>query len=330
MADVIGFFSSDAKPRYIEGVYEALTLPSKSIMHFRYNQKHLEDDIANNLNSYKGKDGVMFFVTGNDPTKSEEERNKKYHSIRKIVIRNVSKSADTGFVHFYLELGDYYDCSLNSFQRSKFVTRVSVIEGIKNKWIDRVEVVKDYFDDVLFFKYEILTKKNKLILPTFSELDNDATFHLYDESEYILRCSYFDKLNGKSSLSIADTELLAIHHKESSNIATKIDDRNYKMITNSISQNKTPVQIRFAPNPMPNGDKNYEVISFFEIRKSFLNTLVFGIVTALAFASVLLSQVFGVFVKDSKPLFDIISIGAIALLLIGVSGAILYRQFNKK
>ena len=63
MQNLIGFFSSDARPLYKEDVYRTLALPEKSIIHFRYNQKYVQDGIVSNINDYIGKLGVIFFVT---------------------------------------------------------------------------------------------------------------------------------------------------------------------------------------------------------------------------------------------------------------------------
>jgi hypothetical protein len=90
MKKFLGFFSSDARPLYTEDIYRVLALPQKSIIHFRYDQKYVADDIITNLQSLVGNEGVVFFLTGNDLSKNPEERIISTHSIRKIIIKKIT------------------------------------------------------------------------------------------------------------------------------------------------------------------------------------------------------------------------------------------------
>lgn len=332
MQNLIGFFSSDARPLYKEDIYRTLALPGNSIIHFRYNQKYIQNDIVRNYKEHIGKLGVIFFVTGNDLTKEEKDRNIEYHSIRKVTTKDILISKDTGYFHFYLELNDFIDCDLSINNPDKFVTRIAINEGIKHSWLERVEAVKDHFDDILFFKYELFSKNNKLISPIYSKLNNDAIFHIDDEKEYKLSFSFYDKLQGKSSLNIEDSNCMDVYYKECSNIGTLIDNRSFKLMTHIVSQNKTPSVLRISPDPSDNikDGLKYEVVSFFEIHKRRFNTIIFGVISSFVFIAIILTQIIGVHIKSGKPLCEIICLCVAAVILFGFSVSLLFHRFNKK
>jgi len=329
MENLIGFFSSDARPLYKEDVYRALALPEKSIIHFRYDQKYVQDDIVTNHLRYLNSKGVIFFVTGNDLDIPEHQRSIETHSIRKVLVRNIYKSEDTRHFHFLLELHDYYDCTIVQREPSKFVSCISVSDGIGHCWIDRVKVVKSYFDNILFFKYEILRKDNKRLSPEYSPSDDDAVYRLVHEKEYKLAFSFYDKLGGDSHLDIVDSEHINVHYKECSKIGAIIDDRRFKLLTRTIQQSLKPDTLKISPKPNE-GELTYEVISFFEIKKGSKNSWIFGLLSSLAFLSIILSQIVGAYIRMSNPhwLIALLSLGAI--LSFGVSGALLFGRFNKK
>jgi hypothetical protein len=329
MENLIGFFSSDARPLYKEDIYRTLALPDRSIIHFRYNQKYIQDDIVTNHLNYLNSEGVIFFVTGNDLRIPEQERKKESHSIRKIVIKNIYKSEETRHFHFSLELHSYYDCEIVKTEPHKFVSCISVNEGIGHYWIDRVKAVEDHFDDILFFKYDILKRNNKKLNPKYSQLSDDAIYRINDESEYKIVFSFYDKLEGASCLEIADTEHINIHYKECSNIGAVIDDRRFKLVTRTIQQNNKPDTLKICPKPNKS-ELKYEVISFFEIKKGRMNIMIFGLLSSSAFLSIILSQVAGTYVKMSMPLSQVILLLLVSVLCFGISATMLFSKFNKK
>jgi hypothetical protein len=330
MEQLIGYFSSDARPLYKEDIFRALALPSGSVIHFRYDQKYIQDDIVTNPDSFIDTKGIIFFVTGNDLNIPENERKKQTYSIRMVTLKGVSRSEDTRHFHFFLRLDDFCYCTIASTESRKFVSRIAVNYGTENRWIERVKVVKDDFDDILFFKYEVVDHGGNRVKPKYSKYSQDAVYELLDESEYRLDFSFFDKRDGASNLSIEESEGLSVHYRECSKLGATIDDRQFRLHTGFISHMRKPAVLKFRPTPNDNQELDYEVISFFDIKKNIKRTALYGLLTALGFAGIVLSQVIGAFVKLNKPTCLIIGLSIVAIILFGIAGAFLFGKFNKK
>lgn len=249
-----------------------------------------------------------------------------------MTIKNIFKSKETGYFHFLLELNEFFDCTISNYDSDKFVTTIAINEGINHSWLERVKAVKEHFDNVLFFKYELLSKDSNIVSPKFSKLNNDAIFYIDDETEYRLSFSFYDKLEGESSLVIEPSNYMDVYYKECSRIGTLIDDRYFKLLTRSVSQNKTPSTLRIRPKPTKdtNGGLSYEVVSFFEIRKSYSSTIIFGILSSFAFSAIIISQIIGAYAKLEKPICTIIWLSVLAFIIFGVAGSILFHRYNKK
>jgi hypothetical protein len=330
MEQLIGFFSSDARPLYKEDIYRALALPSGSVIHFRYNQKYIQDDIVAKPEGFLGTRGIIFFVTGNDLKVPEEKRQKQTYSIRMVTLKGVLRSENTRHFHFFLQLDEYCDCTIVNTESSKFVSRVTVSYGTENRWIERVKAVKNDFDNILFFKYEVVDHNGKRVNPKYSNSSQDAIYELLDESEYRLDFSFYDKRDGASNLNIEESEGISVHYRECSKLGATIDDRQFRLHTGFISHMKKPAVLKFKPKPNDNQELDYEVISFFEIKKNIWSTSLYGFLTALGFVGIVLSQIVGVYIKLGKPKWKIITLSVISFILIGFVGAFLFGKFNKK
>ncbi|MCK5581069.1 MAG: hypothetical protein KAJ18_07320 [Candidatus Omnitrophica bacterium] len=331
MDKLIGFFSSDARPLYIEDIYRAMALPEKSIIHFRYNQKYVQDDIVSDSSKYVNREGIIFFTTGNDLEKTPEDREIKHHSIRKVRIKSIYKSEDTRYFHFLLELGDYYDCEITNTEQNKFAAFVSVKEGINHCWIDRVKAIESYFEDILFFKYEILSKnEKKKLFPKYSKSYKDTIYQLNDESDYKILFSFYDKKNGDSKLNINDSEYIDIHYKECSKIGALIDDRYFNLSTRTIHQRKKNEILKISPSLPKNSKLSYEVVTRFEITKSYKKAIFYGFLSSFLFISIVLSQVVGALIKLEKPTSCVVIVGVIALFFFFIGSSLLLSNFSKK
>lgn len=339
--NVICFFSSDARSLYLEDIYRALALPKKSILHFRYQQKYVDDTIVKNLKkensiSYLKKEGVIFFVTGNRLT-TEENQVKAYHSIRKVLIRDCYISDNTNLVHFYLELGDFFDYKIDdTYPHEKFVAFVPLSEENNHKWIDIVKKVEPYFEETLFFHYEIFNHQGIVVQPTYNKVLKDSIFNIEDESEYIINCSFYDMRQGTSSLSYEDDDILTIYYKESTKLSALVDDRQYKIVTRSINQKITPQKLKFFPKTENSNEEKFEVQSFFCIKKRNRSISCFGFWTSLALLALILAQQLSLVLKKCFFHFSLfvsflIIVLFLALLYVfGLSASKLYSHFNKK
>ena len=331
MKQLTGIFSSDSRVLYTEDIYRVLALPSKSVVHFRYDRKYVDEDIRTDYGAYTNTECVIFFLVGNDLVKEPTKQEPVAHSIRKAIIREISTSVNTDLFHLFLELGDFYDCSITTFrEHDKFVSKIGIEEGPKHKWIDRVKAVKNSFQKAMFFRYELQNIDGTTVFPCYEKTIQSAVYDLEDESSYLLKCSFFDEQEGQSFLKITDSDLIKVHYKDQAGIGAVVDDRQYALSTGTIIRSCVSDELRFSPAVKDQDISRYEVVSLVRVKRKHGKAACFGLVSSIAFLSVLLTQVFANMVKNSEPICDVLGVGLLALLLFGVSAAVLFAQFNKK
>jgi hypothetical protein len=209
MSTRICFFSSDAAPLYKRAIFHKMILPNGYVTHFRYEKRHLPENMVDLLKKSKGKEGISFFTVGNDQKIPIGERTTSDIPVRRVKIVNVideeeteEKKTETGLVHVYLELKEFVKCSSNSIHaipqkpgRSRFVEEIEVANEEVVPWHKKVEELKPHFLGELFYKIEIFNNNGKKTLaPVYSDIRNESHYELMDESEYILEISFFDVL----------------------------------------------------------------------------------------------------------------------------------------
>ncbi len=112
--ETIALFSSDARELYKADVYRALSLPTGYVLHFRYPTQYVQHEILTDLASLVNKEGVIFYVSGNNPAIPREQRQISLYSIRSVVIRDVVLDQNIGSIHLYLEMKDFIDAKPHS------------------------------------------------------------------------------------------------------------------------------------------------------------------------------------------------------------------------
>lgn len=332
MKESLGFFSSDARPLYIIDILRTLALPRKSVIHFRYDQKYVDEDIKGNMNSFIGYEGIIFYMTGNLLSKREDKRIINTYSIRKVIIKDIECSDITGLYHFYLELGDYCDCKLDQRDEKNFVSKIQISDDKEQKWIEKVKSIKDSIEyNVMFFNYEILDSNMEVLNPEYTKLIHTSVYNLNDESEYIMKCSFYDKLEGSSYLEINDSEIIKIYHKDKSGIGAVIDDRQYKISISTIAQSSVADMVRLFPKITDTDDSIfYDVVTLFKIKKRKRKGILFGLYTSLLFASAIVAQLLSSWIKEAKPWLHIAVVSIVIWISVWILSALLYLHFNKK
>lgn len=331
MDQTIAFLSSDSRDLYKADIFRSLALPNKATVVFRYDFKYLHPDIISNLSSLVDSCAVIFFLVGNKLSESLQPSMLSSISIRKAVIKSVDKSEKTKKVSFVLELGDFIECSIRSEKRDYFVYNVAVEENTNNAWIDRVCEVEKYFPKTLFFNYDIYKKDGSKIIPSYNSGNCSYNYLLDDESEYILKCSYYDMLNGISYLNYKSTnDCVKINSFDYEGIGAKIDDRRYDICTSTITRSSVSEDL-ILTNSTKEDELKTSIPIHFIIKKKSMTAILFAVYSMLAFIAIALVQVFTTLISMcNPPVILLIIIGIVAAGLLYFSSLKLYKQFNKK
>lgn len=337
MKKIIALFSSDEAPLYKSDVYRSLALPKNYVLHFRYNKRHIDRNFLDNLEILKKRNCVVFFASGNDRSILADDRNIKTFSIRKVKIKDIVKSYDTKWIHFYLQLGDFIDFKITKHDKRlipprQFVSEVSVSMGDEGKWIDRVKAIKNEFDDLIFFNIKSikskLWKKSCKQSPSYLTFSKESRFQLVDEEEYNVEFCFADfNEKGKAFNAEGNSKELSINIPTDFRIGAIVDNRNFFINTHSIEVRRVSRALRFYPD----NKRNYEVILNFDIRRKKTKIFWFGVLSAISFFSFFLSQLsIELYKKVVIDFGDMVVLCLIGIILIGVSASFLYNLFNKK
>ncbi len=151
---IAAFLSSDEAHLYKIDIFRALALPVDYSLHFRYPKRYIDPVYLSNLDLLKKEQCGIFYLAGL-PSKYQG-----IFSIRKVIVENYLISEETGLVNFSLRLKDFADFKIvDKSEKEKvegryFVSSFEVEKVSKNRWIDRVEAVRNYFNENLFFNFQ--------------------------------------------------------------------------------------------------------------------------------------------------------------------------------
>jgi hypothetical protein len=206
--ETIALFSSDARELYKADVYRALALPAGYVLQFRYPHQYVQSDILTNLASVINQDGVIFFVSGNDTSIPEAQRQLQFYSIRSVVIRDVVVDQHIDSIHFYLEMKDFIDAKVHDTTEkaiqppTMFVSKVFIDLEANNKWGKRVDAVKNHFPDLPFFLVQTLRQGAKPLAPVYSVPNKSSSYNLEDESDYQVDIEFYDPSLSATGISV--------------------------------------------------------------------------------------------------------------------------------
>lgn len=341
--ETIALFSSDARELYKADVYRALALPTGYVLHFRYPQQYVQPEILANLYSVVNKEGVIFYVSGNDTAIAPEQRKLTLYSIRSVVIRDIVLDQNIGAVHFYLEMKDFTDATPHPATSKEitpptlFVSKISVDHGPNNKWINRVDAVKAHFSDLPFFLVDAVQQGTKRLSPTYSEPDKSSSYHLDDESDYQINIVTYDPTSGGTGLSVENGSTdVSLSIQPGHRIGAQSDAQPYKLQTHSIPRQKVSTYSRLlavnysatdAPAP---GRPDYRVMLEWTVKKKWTRAWQFGVLSALAALGLGLAKLA---TDDLAKVNVTLANGLLAIgaaISIGLAAGLFYVAFNKK
>lgn len=325
--NVIAIFSSDARPLYKKDIFRVLALPKDYVIHFRYQTKYLSDDF-NHISELKDKRAIVFFTIGNDLELAEEARNITNIAIREARIVDAIQEENTGMYHLFLKLLDFVNASIpigqTNMPPSKYVSKIKVTNLQKDIWINRVNEVKHKYQNTMLFLVDGIYEGEKRLELNYSNEFKNSYYQLFDDKQYLLKISFFDPSQGRNSISVhEENHLVYFNMAGKFSIETKLDDRIYRLATKNLESDKASTTLTFLSTGEEN-QSTFDVGISLNIKRKRWKTLIFGICSS----AILLGVVLGNYsFKGSSPKYYL---AIIALVLVGVGPAILFKTLNKK
>ncbi len=339
-ANTIAFFSSDARELYKADIYRALALPAGYILHFRYPTQYIDRGLLGNLKDLLDQPGTIFYVSGNDTSFPEDQRQVKLFSIRSVVVRDVMHDQNIDTIHFYLQLGDFADVHPHADTPPEklppyvFVSRVLVETGPKGRWLDRAEAIKADFKPLPFFLIESVSRGSQQLTPVYSHDDKSCSFRLCDESEYQIRLNFYDPWLGATGRTVengsSDVGLLvpAAHR-----IGAETDTQIFKLQTRSISSQKLSTYSRLLGldyvDSQSTKKADFRVSLEWTVMKRWTRIWQFGLLSILAAIGLGLAKLATDNLKSVNLSMANVLLGLGGLLAIGIAASLLYLVFNK-
>jgi hypothetical protein len=340
------FFSSDARPLYKQDVFRAMSYPNGYVIHFRYQQQHVNGGLQELLT----KPGVIFFSMGNDLQVEPKDRVITHASIREVKVHSIETATDTGQIHFYLELGDFKVITLGQnsadiMPPNKFVTELEIVDGPVAQWYQIIDIIKTSFPKQLFYKFQILDKKNRGLLPlSYDKVEKQSFYKLSDEKSYALEMAFYDTESSNSNnyhslkISAIDDKLLQVVAPATIDLEARRDNRVYSLFTKTVSSSNSFTYINFETLLKTAGSaasteesSKIDTTLKIQVKKSLNRSLAFALYSlmaalAIGYAKVLTDQV------DVHGTFNTnLTLQFVICGLIAATAAFnLYRLFDKK
>lgn len=337
----IVFFSSDARELYKADIYRAMALPAGYILHFRYPTQYIDRSLLANLKELLDQPGTIFYVSGNDTSLPEKDRQVKLFSIRSVVVRGIMVDQNIDTIHFYLELGDFADVTPHEQTPPEarppyiFVSKILLTAGTKGTWKERAEAIQADFKPLPFFLIKSVSQRSRALSPVYSWDDKSCSFHLSDESEYQVELTFYDPWLGATGVTVengsSDVGLLvpAAHR-----IGAESDTQVFKLQTRSISSQKLSTYSRllgvdYIADAQATRKTDFRVSLEWTVIKRWTRIWQFGLLSILAAIGLGLAKLATDNLQTDKLVFANLWLGVGGLLAIGVAASLLYLVFNK-
>ncbi|WP_240474594.1 hypothetical protein [Hafnia alvei] len=200
---VIAAFSSDFREQYKADIFKVLSLPKGDVIHFRYKKKYVEQCISQQRQSIEGSDVFIFYTHGNKNLEQSDSKKLTHTSVRKAKILAFDWSETTELYHVRMELDDFIDAEICDEQESplffKYVT-CSVREPSAS-WVSRIEVMKNYYDDMIFFYVEgIFDSQGNRIKAKYNHQSKGCFYDVYHGDRYTLSIKLANPKESKKKL----------------------------------------------------------------------------------------------------------------------------------
>ena len=327
---VIGFFSSDSRPLYIDDILKVISYPEGYVLPFRYRKEHIASCYQNNLQSLIGQKSVIIFTTGN--TLGAANVSLTHNPVRLAEIIDIDDDEQTDRIYFYLKLLDFCKASeqIPDDNQRLFVRNINqrIEASTFVEVVTRIDVEKYPSLFTIIGCYGTGKKQDKrydrLIYPITID-KKDSLFCLDDEAEYKMDIAFYSK-NGtaKHEFSV-NNDLILLNKDYDGIVGTIADKQSYYFHTASISSEKSVSAISVK---LTDGNSGYMIPLTFSLQRNSNKPFLFALFSIFSLVGITLASKAVDFFKSS-------TIGGIACIvasigLVGFSAASLYKFFNKK
>jgi hypothetical protein len=349
------FYSSDISTLFKKDVLSAISLPEDYSVHFRYPKENLQDDFIKKLGGMLEKEGVIVYVSGNDHTKKEEDREIKFFPIRNVRVKDVYIDDPTGMVHFHLKLGPIIDSNDIPLQETgnkdkslppyNFIKHQTRWSSSICKWHKKVESLVDFdnnFKDFLFFNINLRHSEkyyNCQVEVAYDSIESASIFKLHEDKNYLLDIAVYNSSADKNkfedfSIKIEyDTDDFFITNPERIVIGAVSDYRKFKIITRDIKTKSSSAYLKLISykNDGSTDTVRYEELIRLDIKRSstklykFIFISLFGVfgTSMLALSVSQLNKV-----NANTSFFIPLLVLALISLMISATGQ--FHYFNKR
>lgn len=247
--------SSDYRDFYIADIYRSLSLPSGSLLHFRYKKKYV-DDVFFEKKSHIGKERIIIFLQiGNNNLDSYIKTNVP---IRSGIIESFHYEENTEVFHIYIKLGEYVQYKKEHTLKEAsgkylYETQEDLVE--QTSWHNVIETIKNTNLNIpdFFFCIKRVIRNNKTILPKIDPVNFMSYYKLDHDMKYSIEISIAKKDNSNSSLFLEwDKDILQLNSPSIINTSVQYDDINIPLETNQISRKAKDTFIEITPTEKEN------------------------------------------------------------------------------
>lgn len=323
-------FSSDSRTLYKADIYRVLALPNGGIVHFRYKNKYVADELVNSKTSLEGRRVAIFFTrTEKSGLPSGVNEN---ISVRWASVFSIEKSSETDVFHIYMKLGDFCNVSINpgvlgQEPPSKFLSCLDIQEQDEsNNWHGRVQAIKDYFPSLTYFQIKSIVSNGSEVALNYHGESRSSFFKLKYGNRYLLRLGLANPDGSGTQIAIADgSGDVAINYVTPLETSVQFDDVEVPIFAKSLQVTKQASFLEIKPVSSIENFAEYAIHIELELKHSVSQPILFGLCTVAAGAAISLAT--PVAATAIRPDWYVYVISAGLLWL--ASGAMFY-WFNKK
>lgn len=323
-------FSSDSRSLYKADIYRVLSLPSGGIVHFRYKNKYVSDEIINSKTSLEDKRVAIFFtrteISGLSPGTHENI------SIRWASVFSVEKSSETNVFHIYMKLGEFCNLSINAAESepgppTKFLSYLEVQERTEsNNWHDRIKAIKDYLPNLTYFHLKSLVKDGKEIQLSYHGESRSSFYELRYGSRYILRLGLANPDGSSTKIAISDgSGDVAINSVIPLETSVQFDDVEVPIFAKSLQVTKQASFLEIKPVNSNESFGEYATHIELELKHAPSKPFLFGLCTvAIGAAITMATPIAATATRPDWPIY------VTSAFLLGGASTLMFYWFNKK
>jgi hypothetical protein len=343
------FFSSDIYSLYKKDILSAISLPRNYCLHFRYLEDDVPDLIIKNLELLEEKEGIVVYVSGNNPEIDVKDRQISFLPIRTVRVKKAYLDKTTRLVHIFLELNNFIDCKKIPEQASqnsdlslpphKFINDINSYSSSIVEWHTKVKqlvIFDNYFENHLFFSANIKNAEENYrdqVEIVFDNMENSSYLSLREDKEYLLEIAILNSTKTVNSFELYSIKLLYeskdffVTNPERIKVGADLDNRTFKLITKDITTIKSSAFLKIQS--LKEESVAYEELLRLNIKRSISKALIYLIFTLIGIVGTFLLALSSGHLATTGLNPSIIGWLALSLILI-LTAALGFYYFNKR